>query len=291
MKGQKLKRRQGRVIWKLTKPLSSFIEVRDRCNCPAVYSRPNPCYLARFYMMTQTSLSAAAPASQGHLRLARGIEWHRHSCLCAVAEPGAQPIEAAALLPVNVLIANDDASSIGILSDQRESKGLSYRAPLRHQRPQLLIANLELEFRLTHRKLSPLRISNRKFSQVLRAPWRIASFSMRLHTLARQGRRANPHAEGRSPITPFLIHGTAIKSQRNPLTNSNLRISNRRQTGGTSVGILPAPSGDSSAEEREPSTSLGMTEQCDRSLTVPGHMVILAGLLHVRCLPQRVGTG
>ena len=28
---------------------------------------------------------------------------------------------------------------------------------------EILIANLELEFRLTHRKISPLRISNRKF--------------------------------------------------------------------------------------------------------------------------------
>jgi hypothetical protein len=116
-----------------------------------------------------------------------------HSCLCAVAKPGARPIEAAASLPVNVLI-----------------------------------ANLELEFQLTHRKPGPLRISNRKFSQVLRAPWRIESFSMRLHTLARQGRRDNPHAEGTSPATAFLIHGSAIKSQRNPFTNSDLTISNRR---------------------------------------------------------------
>jgi hypothetical protein len=33
---------------------------------------------------------------------------------------------------------------------------------------QKLIANLELEFRLTHRKISPLKISNRKFLAVLR---------------------------------------------------------------------------------------------------------------------------
>jgi hypothetical protein len=42
----------------------------------------------------------------------------------------------AANLISTVLIANADASSIGILSDQRESKGL------------LLIANLELNFRV-----------------------------------------------------------------------------------------------------------------------------------------------
>ena len=167
----------------------------------------NRATIARFYMMTQTSLSAAAPASQGYFRLARRIKWHRftlslegHSCLprgtkglCAVAKPGTQPIEAAASLPVHVLI-----------------------------------ANLELESHLTHRKLSPLRNPNRKFSRVLREPWRIESFSMRLQSLTRKGRRANPHAGGRSPMTPFLIHGSAIKSQRNPFTNSNLRISNRR---------------------------------------------------------------
>jgi hypothetical protein len=43
------------------------------------------------------------------------------------------------------LIENADASSIGILSDQRESKDLSYR-PLRHQRSQLLIANFQRFF-------------------------------------------------------------------------------------------------------------------------------------------------
>jgi len=34
---------------------------------------------------------------------------------------------------LQILIANADASSIGILSDQRESKGLPYRSLLRHQ--------------------------------------------------------------------------------------------------------------------------------------------------------------
>jgi hypothetical protein len=65
-----------------------------------------------------------------------------------------------------LLIANADAPSIGTLSDQRESKGLSYRSPLCHQRPQLLIANLELELHPTHRKLNPLEIPNRKYSPI-----------------------------------------------------------------------------------------------------------------------------
>ena len=144
--------------------------------------------------MTQTLLSAAAPASQGPLRLsarfARRTQCHRP------ARPGQR------------LIANADASSIGILSDQRESKSLSCRSPLRHQRPQLLIANLELEFHLTHTKLSPLRISNRKF----------------LRVFTNHQSRVTSHC--------FLIHGSAIKTHRNQFKNSNLQISNRRQTGG-----------------------------------------------------------
>jgi hypothetical protein len=168
-------------------------------------------------MMTQTLLSAATPASRGHLRLARRIKWHSHSCLCAVARPGARPIEVAPSLPVNVLIANADASSIGILSDQRESKGLSYRSPLRHQRPQLLIANLELEFHLTQTKLSPLRISNRKFLHFFH-PDSASNFCLLVTS----------HS---SLATVLLIHGSAIKTHRNRFKNSNLQISNRRQTG------------------------------------------------------------
>jgi hypothetical protein len=63
------------------------------------------------------------------------------------------------------LIENANASSIGILSDQRESKDLSYR-PLRHQRSQLLIANLELEFQLTGCGTNHMQTSNRKFSAI-----------------------------------------------------------------------------------------------------------------------------
>ena len=47
------------------------------------------------------------------------------------------------------LIANADASSIGILSDQRESKGPSHRSALLCRRSHLLIANLELEIQIT----------------------------------------------------------------------------------------------------------------------------------------------
>jgi hypothetical protein len=217
--------------------------------------------------MTQTSLSAATRAQREGS--ARNSSFQPRP-LALIHPPNPFLGTSHPPLATEFLIANADASSIGILSDQRKSKG------------HLLIANLELAFHLTHRKISPLRNPNRKFSRVLRAPSCIESFSVRLHPLARKGRRANPHAEGRSPKAAFLIHGTAIKSQRNPFTNSNLRISNRRQTGGYGAGILPAPGGDSNAARRDPSTSLGMTARHDRSLTVPDHMVILAGLSRPR---------
>jgi hypothetical protein len=75
-------------------------------------------------MMTQTLLSAATWASPeaqrvysaaqrrlgGHSILARDAEsfqWHRHSCLCAVAKPITQQLAEATLsLPSKILIAN-----------------------------------------------------------------------------------------------------------------------------------------------------------------------------------------
>jgi PAS domain S-box-containing protein len=92
-------------------------------------------------MMTNTSLSASTSPNQGPLRSAARRKWHRHSCLsrgvrwqpkglCVVAKPRTQPTEAAPSLP-------------------SESRKLC---------PQFLIANPELEF-----KLSPIRINNLKF--------------------------------------------------------------------------------------------------------------------------------
>jgi len=180
----------------------------------------NRATIARFYMMTQTLLSAAAPASQGHLRLSARFA-RRTQCHRSARSSGR-------------LIANADASSIGILSDQRESKGLSYRSPLRHQRPQLLIANLELEFHLTHTKLSTLRNPNRKFS-----PFFDSCSALDFCLLVTR------HS---SLATVLLMHGGAIKTQRNPFKSNNLQISNRRQTGGLRT------------REPQVSSQLGQTE-------------------------------
>ena len=187
-------------------------------------------------MMTQTSLSAAAPQYRGgppwcappaYPEVRRGYPEGRGfipsiNDRTIVPLPPAQPHPRSPFpatshppLATEVLIANADAASIGILSDQRESKGL------------FLIANLELEFHLTHRKLSPLQTPNRKFSSLL-------------YLFTNDQSRVTSHR--------FLIHGSAIKTPRNPFKNNNLTNSNRRQTGGlgndfrSTIRRTPAPS-------------------------------------------------
>src|ERR1700719_2416310 len=73
-------------------------------------------------------------------------------------------------LPSRILIANDNRAPIVTLpvlrnegSDRRESEALSFRSPRCHQRPQILIANPELEFHLTACRTNHMQISNRKF--------------------------------------------------------------------------------------------------------------------------------
>jgi hypothetical protein len=82
----------------------------------------------------------------------------------------------------------------------------------------ILIANLELELELTCRKLSPLGISNRKFSPLLR---------LRFSSPPRSA-PANETSDTRHSSLCVLIYGSAIKSRRKPFENSNLQISNRR---------------------------------------------------------------
>jgi hypothetical protein len=61
------------------------------------------------------------------------------------------------------LITNDNPNRIAILSDQRESRGLTFRSlPLKLSSLRFLIANLELELLASRTKLSSLTFSNRK---------------------------------------------------------------------------------------------------------------------------------
>jgi len=64
-------------------------------------------------------------------------------------------------LHLELLIANDNPTRIVTLSDQRESKGLSFLL-LKPARARILIANLELEFLASRTKFSLLTFSNRK---------------------------------------------------------------------------------------------------------------------------------
>lgn len=82
----------------------------------------------------------------------------------------------------------------------------------------ILIANLELELELTCRKLSPLGISNRKFSPLLRLRFSSPSRSI----------SATESSDTRHSSLCVLIYGSAIKSRCKPFENSNLQISNRR---------------------------------------------------------------
>jgi hypothetical protein len=73
-----------------------------------------------------------------------------------------------------------------------------------------LIANLELEFTSTRRKHNPLRISNRKFLRVFR-PDSALNFSQLV-------------TQHSSPVTPFLIHGSAIKTPANSQGFNNVQF-------------------------------------------------------------------
>jgi hypothetical protein len=129
-------------------------------------------------MTTQKSPSAATRAQRKNSarssssRHTRQVQWHRHSCLprgtkglCAFAGPR-------------------------IPTMARTTASLASKSP--EPRELFLIANPRLEFRLSHRKHSPLKIPNRKF---------IAIFHIRFSP-----RLAFPRLTNHEPrTTDFLI--------------------------------------------------------------------------------------
>ena len=167
-------------------------------------------------MMTQTTLSAATSASPDP----RGVRLHRHSCLCAFAAP-----------------------SVDWMADTAASLAA-----------EILIANLELEFQLTYRKLDLLRISDRKYSRVLRRngelyfrpfPYRLPTSSFEVRRSTRASLSATSHAPlitHHSPLSTrlptggsvptkghaLLIYGSAIKTRLNSFESNNVQVSNRR---------------------------------------------------------------
>jgi hypothetical protein len=114
-------------------------------------------------------------------------------------------------------IANDNRARIVILpvprnegGDQRNLKDLSFRSPRCHQRPQILIANPELEFHLTACRTNHMQISNRKFMTIFRSIPQSALLT------------------ACSSTHVVLIYGGAIRIPRNTLKRCGIRISNRR---------------------------------------------------------------
>jgi hypothetical protein len=98
--------------------------------------------IACFYMMTQQLLSAATKAKRGEPCVPTRLKWHRHSCLCAV--PMWQSLQS--WLP----------HRIATLKHHEEAEA-------HMPRHKFLIANLELEFKLSPIKINELKFSNRKF--------------------------------------------------------------------------------------------------------------------------------
>ena len=167
-------------------------------------------------MMTQTTLSATTPASPERRAALRGSGFvPSGKNLEARLDAG---LVAQALLPVRCCYAE---------CEEPLDTAASHAA-------KILIANLELESQLTHRKLSPLRIPNRKYSRVLPSLWRtgLPTLSASLHCPEPRGPQVAPHKPflviTSLLIHGSLIHGSAIKSRRKPFENSNLKISNRR---------------------------------------------------------------
>ena len=80
---------------------------------------------------------------------------------------------------------------------------------------EILIANLELEFRPTHRKISPLRISNRKYFAI----FHLTSQPPRRRRRAQSHPRKPFFTNHQSRVTSheFLIYGSAIRNRRKAL--------------------------------------------------------------------------
>jgi len=152
-------------------------------------------------MMTRTTLSAAKPATP---------------------EPQGAALKECASAPSDKnLEARLDAGSVAqALLPVRHCYAACEEPPLSaaSHAAKILIANLELELHLTDRKLSLLRIANRKFSPLLRLRFSSPSRSI----------SANESSDARDSSLCALIYGSAIKSRRKAFENSNLQISNRR---------------------------------------------------------------
>jgi hypothetical protein len=215
-------------------------------------NRPRRATITCFYIMTQTTLSAATPASHEPRRAALR-EWafaqsvkNLETRLAAGSVAQACPPWGALLLAQRRVTADEG------FTQRYEGPGRSCRGEREEQAhtatshtPEILIANLELESQLTHRKISRLRIPNRKYSSVSRSARPIDFPTASVPLGCPESRRApvdplklfapsslSPLVTHHSPlitaITAFLIYGCAIKTLRNSLKIRYLHSSNRR---------------------------------------------------------------
>jgi len=158
--------------------------------------------------------------------------------------------------PHRHLIANDNPTRIVILSDQRESKGLSFRSrQLKPPGSRVLIANLELELLATHTKRGLLRFSNRKKidafgsapSPPIGEPKKLSSPLTHPDDRSRRRKAANQHISNRnSRFTEF--RSTYYK-------HAPYQISNRNKNAHFALSASTSASHQSHSATREPRTT------------------------------------
>jgi hypothetical protein len=159
-------------------------------------------------MMTQTTLSAAKPASPEPQGPAL------NECVSARSSKHPEPCLDAGLVAQLLLFTQKYEGPARSCRSKRQEQAHATTS----RTAKILIANLELELGLTCGKLSPLGISNRKFSPLLRLRFSSPSRSI----------SATESSDTRHSSLCVLIYGSTIKSRCKPFENSNLQISNRR---------------------------------------------------------------
>ena len=131
-------------------------------------------------------------------------------------------------------IANDNPTRIVILSDQRESKGLSFLL-LKPARARFLIANLELKFLASHTKHSLLTFSNRKKIAVFHPcpslpvgePRKLSSPLGHAGDRHRTPSAIHQHGSNRSKNACFVFSYSRIASHEVRVTNHDSRTTTR----------------------------------------------------------------
>jgi len=164
-------------------------------------------------MMTQTPLSAAIRAQQGIAGPARTPSPSPTITPLNINSLGPRPTPLAQLHPrkasASSLKSNPGRSHAPLAQPHPRNRFVALiqflRATDRGSRAtEILIANPELEFRSTHRKISPLRISNRKYLAIF-------------HLISRPRRRTSPNFQNGNPFgSAPLVYPELRRAQLHP---------------------------------------------------------------------------